>query len=278
MANQPSISMNTDKKQELFKPIEGNSFRFLCHKDIPCFTKCCAALNLVLTPYDILRIKTRLGISADDFLDRYADTRFDKHARFPMVVLRMIGDQDRRCPFVSSEGCTIYEDRPAACRIYPLGRAASKADGGKETKEKFFIVDEQHCLGLQENRLWTIEDWLADQGADTYNRINDQWLEILGSSKSLGPKEGIPRKIQMFSMASYNLDKFRKFIFESRFFELFEVGSELKDRLASDDLTLMTFSLDWLKFSLFGEKTIHLKSKTIPKTAFRYRPEERGHS
>lgn len=25
---------------------------------------------------------------------------------------------DRRCPFLGAEGCTIYDDRPAICRLY----------------------------------------------------------------------------------------------------------------------------------------------------------------
>ena len=90
--------------------------------------------------------------------------------------------------------------------------------------------------------------------------MNDHWLEIISSPKSLGNKEEIQRKIQMFSMASYNLDKFRTFLFQSRFFSLFEVPQDLKEKLRSDDVALMLFSFDWLKFSLFGEKTLQMKS------------------
>jgi hypothetical protein len=68
----------------------------------------------------------------------------------------------------------------------------------------------------------------------------------------------------MFSMASYNLDRFREFIFKSRFFERFEIESGLKSRLASDDVELMKFAFDWLKFSLFGEKTIQIKNEPSP--------------
>ena len=67
----------------------------------------------------------------------------------------------------------------------------------------------------------------------------------------------------MFYMASYNLDKFRGFIFESRFFDLFQVESDLKEKLASDDVELMKFGFDWLKFSLFGDKTIQIKLELL---------------
>jgi Fe-S-cluster containining protein len=196
---------------------------------------------------------------SDAFLNEYTDTIMDNHPRFPMIKLKMLSDEKRRCPFVSPEGCTIYEDRPGACRIYPLGRAATKPESQGDTREKFFIVNEGHCRGFRENRKWTIEEWLTSEGVDEYNSMNDQWLEIITSQKTLGPTKDHQKKIQMFSMASYNLDKFRDFIFKSGFFERFEVESGLKRNLASDDVELMKFAFDWLKFSLFGEKTMQIK-------------------
>ena len=126
--------------------------------------------------------------------------------------------------------------------------------------KKFFIVDEEHCLGFCEDMEWTLEEWMANEGVDQYNAMNDQWLEIITSQKRLGKKEDIPRKIQMFYMASYNLDSFRRLIFETRFFNIFQLQAEKIERLATDDVSLMQFAFDWLRFSLFGEKTIEIKS------------------
>ena len=250
--------MNNIQKKEIFRPVEGHTFRFRCHKDIQCFTKCCADLNLILTPYDLIRIKNRLGIPSESFLDTYTDTTLDSLQRFPMVKLKMNHDEEKKCPFVTPDGCTIYEDRPGACRIYPIGRAALKVDGEKEAREKYFIVNEKHCLGFQEERQWTIEEWMANEGVDEYKALNDQWLEIITSKKDLGPEKDVSRKIRMFFMASYNIDKFREFVFKSKFFNLFEVEPALKKKLAFDDIELMKFGFDWLKFSLFGEKTIKI--------------------
>jgi hypothetical protein len=89
--------------------------------------------------------------------------------------------------------------------------------------------------------------------------MNDLWLEIISSPRSLGPEKEIPRKMQMFFMASYNLDKFRKFVFESRFLQLFDVDPEQLERLAGEDRELMEFAFGWLKFSLFGLNTMKIK-------------------
>jgi len=246
---------------DIFRPLTENTFRFSCHKGISCFNECCAKLRLILTPYDVLRLKNRLGLSSEEFLDKYTDTDLKSDSRFPMARLKMKDDKKRRCPFVTVNGCRVYEDRPGACRLYPVGRASrlGRADGEKDAGEKFFLVEESHCFGFQEKSLWTLEEWLSHEGVSEYNTMNDKWLEIIGSNKSLGPKEAIPKKVRMFFMASYNLDKFREFIFQGRFFSLFDVDQELKGRLKNDDVALMGFAFDWLKFSLFGEKVMHLK-------------------
>ncbi len=246
-------------KKDVFEPLKGDRFQFLCHRDMECFTRCCAALSLVLMPYDILRLKNRLGISSEEFLNTHTEMRFDRHPRFPMVVLKMKDEEGRKCPFVTSEGCAVYEDRPGACRIYPIGRAALNTGNAAGTQEKYFVVHEEHCLGFREDHEWTIEDWVADQGLKEYDGINAAWLDIVTSSQSLGPEKDIQRKIQMFCMASYNLDSFRQFVFKSRFLDLFEVPDVLRDRLASDDTALFSFAMDWLKFSLFGMKTMKLR-------------------
>jgi hypothetical protein len=103
---------------------------------------------------------------------------------------------------------------------------------------------------------------MCDQGLDEYNRMNDRWLEIISSPRSLGPKEEISRKLQMFFMVSYNLDKFRGFLFGSRFFQLFQIPDGLRNRLEKDDVELMSFGFDWLKFSLFGLPTMQPKASS----------------
>jgi hypothetical protein len=243
---------------EIFSPLAGNTFHFSCHKGISCFTECCARLRLALTPYDILRMKNRLGLSSDQFLDQYTDTDLTLHWRFPMVRLKMRDDEKKTCPFVTTDGCTLYEDRPGACRLYPIGRAArlDKAGDENNARDQFFLVSEAHCLGFQEERLWKLEEWLNHEGVSKYNAMNDKWLEIVGSNKSLGPQEAVQKKLQVFFMASYNLDRFRNFVFQSRFFDMFEVDQDTKRAIKKDDEALMDFALDWLKFSLFGEKTL----------------------
>ena len=58
----------------------------------------------------------------------------------------------------------------------------------------------------------------------------------------------------MFFMVSYNIDKFRSFVFESSFLERFEVDAETLEKLKSDDVALLKFGVGWLKNILFKQK------------------------
>ncbi len=240
--------------ESLFVPLEGDSFRFSCHKGLACFTACCAKLRLILTPYDIVRLKNRLRVSSDEFLDLHTETLFDEGKRFPLMRLRMLDDETGKCPFLTPQGCSVYEDRPGACRLYPVGRASALVKGEAQVKEKFFLVKEPHCLGFNEDKTWKVDDWSAHEGLRDYQRYNDRWLSIITSRVSIGAQDQAAKKYQMFFMASYNLDKFRSFLFSSRFFERFKVDESLKERMKKDDEALLEFALDWLDFSLFGKE------------------------
>ena len=99
-----------------------DSFQFACHKGLSCFTQCCRRLEVMLTPYDILRLKTALKMSSEAFLEKYTETVFPKRLELPLIKLKK---EANACPFLTEKGCQVYRDRPTVCRLYPLGRAFS---------------------------------------------------------------------------------------------------------------------------------------------------------
>ncbi|MCF8184525.1 MAG: YkgJ family cysteine cluster protein, partial [Polynucleobacter sp.] len=89
--------------------------QFSCHKGIGCWNACCSNIDISLTPYDVLRMKTRLGISSTEFLKDYTlPYEMDKDS-IAGIKLRPV-EQGTACRFMKPEGCGIYEDRPTACR------------------------------------------------------------------------------------------------------------------------------------------------------------------
>ncbi len=234
-------------------------FRFSCHKGVACFTKCCRNVNIFLTPYDILRMKKRLGISSEEFLEKYTRTLIGDGSSLPVVLFKMREDGDKACQFLTEEGCSIYEDRPWSCRLYPLDKDSTEEDEFK------LIVGEDFCFGQKEPKEWILEDWLEDQGFITYDNMNMLFGQIAGVES--GWKDKVPDKsvIDMFYMTCYNIDKFRRFVFESKFLDLFEVDPATVDRMKVDDQELLKFGFKWLKFGLLGERTLVLKKDAAEK-------------
>ncbi len=236
-----------------------DTFQFACGPDVPCFTECCGKLDLLLTPYDLLRLRKRLGISSADFLDTHATIRWQTGHGFPEVMMQMDEAAGKRCPFVTPQGCSIYEDRPGACRIYPLGRGSTThpMDGSK--REFYFTVREEHCRGFEQVREWKVKEWLADQGMDEYNRMNDLLMELFVGSRRSGNVTLTPQHVQMFMMACYNTERFRDFIFKSGFLSRFELEPDLVDALRDDDLALLEFAFRWLRFALLREPVLTVR-------------------
>jgi len=237
-------------------------FKFRCHKDIGCFTKCCSNINIMLTPYDIVRLKNRLGISSGEFLANHTYVEIDEKTSHPFVFLKMSEDAERKCPFVTSEGCNIYTDRPANCRYYPVGQASLKKMDDKInepiTEEFYFFIKEPHCLGFNENAEWTIKSWRDDQGVDVYDDMNRGWKEIL-FRRNLPGHSLDEKKQKAFYMACYDVDRFRRFVFESKFLEMFDIDEKTLEKIKNDETELMKFGFEYTKYILMMEETLKTK-------------------
>jgi uncharacterized protein len=244
-----------------------DSFRFRCDRTLSCFNQCCRDVNIILTPYDILRLKNRLGISSQEFLEKYTVCPFTKEQKIPVLFLRLNDQDEKRCFFVREEGCSVYADRPWACRMYPLGLASPKE--GSSEQAFYFLMQEDVCQGVHESREWTVAEWLADQGIIEYDERGETFKELTLHDFLVKGGELGPRKMEVFYTACYNLDKFREYIFsnDEAFFDLFEVSENEKEALRNDDEALLRFALRWLRFSLFGEPVMTLTARARERAA-----------
>ena len=248
---------------DVLEPLgSGERFCFACHAGVSCFTDCCRDLDLMLTPYDVLRLKRALGLDATELLDQYALRVSDPEWKIPALKLRMGAGTSGACPFVEPDGCRVYTDRPGACRAYPVARAARRTRGTEAAsgvEEKHFLVREPHCHGFGEGPSWTAQGWMTDQGLDAYNEMNDLWMTFLTRHRPGTGRELSAKQWQMFFMACYSLDRFREFVFETRFLSLFDITEDRKEALRESEEALLRFSLEWLAFSLFNDPVLSLK-------------------
>jgi Fe-S-cluster containining protein len=249
--------------QDLPEPLRGkrllgpdSTFCFDCQPTLECFTRCCSDVNIVLTPADVLALARRTGLRTREFLDRHTLTPITKALHLPVVMLRMGEAPEKRCPFVSAQGCSVYQARPWACRMYPVGMALPPARPGVEPEPTHFLFEDDFCHGRRQARTWTVASWQRDQGLGAGEDLERGFRELVGHPWFIGGRQLDPKRIEMFFMAAYDLDGFREFVFGSTFLQRFDVDEGLVETLRTGDRELLRFAFRWLRFALFGEPTM----------------------
>lgn len=236
--------------------------QFECKKGISCWNACCSNIDISLTPYDILRLKGRLEISSTEFLQQYTVPYELEMDGIAGVKLRPV-DEGTACRFMRPEGCDVYEDRPTACRYYPVALLSMRKQDEFVDRDSYALVKEDHCRGHLEPRRITIADYRKDQGVDIYDELARGWRQLILKKKSSGPTIGKPtlRSRQLFFIACYDIDQFRAFVSSEAFNKLFVLSDAEKATTLIDDGELLQFAFRFLRQVLFGEATITLEEK-----------------
>lgn len=236
-------------------------FQFECCQGLDCFTRCCRDITIALTPYDVIRMKNALNISSGEFLADYTLTMIGD-AGLPVVLLKMNENEDKRCPFVTDQGCTIYADRPWSCRIYPLQPESTKITE-KAGKQYYSVLDIPFCLGLKEDRTLTLTEWIEEQGIPIYQEMEAPFKKIT-TNEILDQNKITNQQIQdMLYMACFDLDRFKRFVIESTFLERFDVAADVVKKIKEDDVALYHFAMRWLEYGLLGQHVLNVKPEVM---------------
>ena len=229
-------------------------FRFRCHSGLSCFNQCCRNLNLFLYPYDVLRLRKCLHLDSDQFLDRHVDVVLREGNHFPDVLLRMADNASKTCPFLRSEGCTVYPDRPDTCRTFPVEHGLLFNDRPGEEKIVSFFRPPDFCQGQHEDQELTCDQWAEDQDAVLHNRMTARWASIkaLFHRNPWGPEGVNGPKGKMAFMAAYNIDRFRDFVFASSFLKRYRIKKALAKKLRASDRALLLFGFEWIQYFVWG--------------------------
>jgi uncharacterized protein len=236
---------------------QGDNFNFRCYPGIACFNRCCRNLKLFLYPYDVIRLKNRLQISTDEFIDKYVDIVLRSSDFFPEVLLRMTENEERTCPFLLESGCSVYPDRPDTCRTFPIEQGVFYDASLQKTELIYFFRPPEFCLGQHEKKTWTLRTWSKDQDTVLYNKMTLIWSEVkrLFQTDPWGSQGPEGPRAKMAFMATYNIDQFRDFLFNSTFLKRYKVTSERLKKIRTDDVALLKFGFDWVKFYIWGIKS-----------------------
>jgi len=248
-----------------------DKFCFSCHKSIICWNRCCHGADVTLTPADILMLTRKLGLQPAEFLAQYTVPAIWDKSDMPVAKLRTDDKVDSgACVFLAgAEGCGVYAARPATCRYYPMGLASIKMKGASSKEDFYFLVKESYCQGHAEDKSQTVAEFRTEQGVEALDEINRGWIDIMmkmASWRSVGgpnAKKVSPQAKKMFFMVSTDVGAFRRFVFETRFLDTYEIDPDIVERLRTDDITLLQLGFDWLKNVLFNEQTINMKEDVL---------------
>lgn len=233
-----------------------NLIKFNCSCENDCFNDCCRDLNQALTPYDILRLKHSLKLSSQTFLKAYTSRHYGPKSGLPVIEFKPNPAKGYECPFVTPQGCSVYEDRPGSCRMYPLARAITRSRQTGEITQYFALIEEPHCKGFGKETGQTVKQWLKGQNVDKHNKENDKLMELISLKNRILPGKLEGAQSDIFYLALYDLDEFRAQILEKGLLKEFTLPDALLRKIKTDDEALLNLGLNWVKYMLFGVKMI----------------------
>lgn len=150
--------MYSEKDRETEKYLESflehkvdleDTFEFGCKQ----CGNCCRNRDepIMIMGYDLYNIAKALNLSPVDALGKYTKGILGEDSKLPIAILKE--RLDGSCSLLRKGKCTIQEDKPITCRIYPLGRFF---DG----KQFIYIKQDNECKG--EKKEIKVKDWLVD--------------------------------------------------------------------------------------------------------------------
>ncbi len=248
------------------------TIQFRCHRGISCWNACCSNIDISLTPVDIVRLKNRLALTSTEFLERYTLPYEMEKDGIAGVKLKPV-DGGTACRFMQPEGCSVYGDRPTACRYYPVALLAMRKQGESTDRDAYALVKEPHCLGHDEPRTITIDAYRAEQGLPEVDELARGWRQLILKKKSSGPTIGKPskRSLQLWFMACYDVDRLRDFVASDGFASLFDLPEAEMVEIVNDDIALMQFGFRLLRQVMFGETSIPVRADAAERRAERVR-------
>lgn len=240
------------------QPIGKDRFNFDCHPGVSCFTFCCKNVDLTLYPYDLIRLKNALSFDSEEFVRKHTFLIKGENPFFPTVKLKLDDSEEKGCPFLSESGCSVYLDRPSACRTYPLERGVMGSDTGGKIEEIYFLTHHQYCKGHHEEKSVDARSWVRSQQLIDYNSMNTLWAEIdvlFRTNPWKGEGSG-GEKQQLAFMVCYNIDGFRRFCGQHNLLKQFRLSKDFKNRITKEDSELQKFGFEWLKYILNSKSSL----------------------
>lgn len=180
-------------------------------------SSCCHHMSntIVLDPLDIYRLTRRLNKSFQELVEQQVGLRVADGIILPYLCM---SEQDA-CIFLNQEGwCSIHQDRPGLCRLFPLGRYYGE-DGDFK-----YILQTGECY--RENRTKVkISKWIDVQDYAANKKYVLSWHRFLNDVQELIARspEGADKQIDMFILGLFFVQDYdRNADFYGQYYERLE--------------------------------------------------------
>jgi len=112
------------------------------------------------------------------------------YTEFGGIQLLFDGKEDQKCQkscsqYIPDFGCSVHEGRPLACRLYPLGRQI-QFDKAQYIFEGTTFPCLTDCADVLNLPKLSVGDYLKGQGADLFEKAQDEYLLVMQSIADIG--------------------------------------------------------------------------------------------
>ena len=166
---------------------------------------CCVPQEeILISPLDLFRLAKELGLTAEQFMDQYAECYIGESSRMPIVRVAPKGET-RRCPLLKNNKCSVHAVKPSVCRLYPLGRSLHYEwdEQEKPDMEKSEVIYfHSGCFCGSQSGHQTVREWLEE-----FHLLEDEsffirWSQVVAeTSRFLRKLEKMVKRQDVMSMA-----------------------------------------------------------------------------
>jgi hypothetical protein len=176
-------------------------------------------------------------MGSSEFLARHTQQFLARRTNIPVVQLAM-DSKTLDCKLVTKTGCSVYEDRPWACRMFPL-------DLGTKRGEFRIMAPKERCLGLHESATGTVGEWLDGQGVDPFLLMEQEFNSVMPAG--FVPGSPLPEGLGKLLFLAYDLDRFLEILKDPHFQKFYEVDDEMLRNALEDDEQLLRLAFRYIR-------------------------------
>lgn len=195
--------------------------------------------RILLSTVDIYRAAVLLGVEMQEVIAKYCDMVPGQESMIPLMVMKQ--RLDGSCIFLKKGKCSIHDNKPLTCAMYPLGRLAFLNDDTGEHDFHYYLRDFQaeECHAAKDET-WTPAKWLARFHIEEYDDCIKLYKRLGEACSKL--------------MHSYETDEGKREMFGTTFYMMFvkyDTSRPLNEQMAMNLAYVQS-----LKPSLFFENRV----------------------